>query len=76
MVSSGGVKPMGAGITPGGGGSEHSNETENTEQKDVSVIYDEYRELFVQYKVSEKDQQYIFKAFELKAESDIKLFIQ
>ncbi len=58
------------------GGSEHSNDTENTEQKDLSVVYDEYRECFVEYNISEKDQQYIFKAFEHKSETDIKLFIR
>jgi hypothetical protein len=60
----------------GGAGSEHSNETENTEQRDISVVYEEYRDLFTQYKISEKDQQYIFKAFEHKSENDVKLFVQ
>lgn len=59
-----------------GAGSEHSNDTENTDQKDLSAVYDEYRELFNEHRISEKDQQYIFKAFEAKSEQDIKLFIQ
>ncbi len=58
------------------GGSEHSNDTENTDQKDLSAIYDEYRDCFNDYNICEKIQQYIFKAFEHKTEADIKLFIQ
>lgn len=58
------------------GGSEHSNDTENTDQKDLTAIYDEYREIFNEYKVNEKDQHYIFKSFESKSEQDIKLFMQ
>lgn len=59
-------------------GSEHSNDTENMidQQKDVSAIYDEYREIFNEYKLTEKDQILIFKSFENKFENDIKLFIQ
>ena len=60
----------------GGGGSENSNDTENTEQKDLSAVYDDYRELFTEQGISEKDQQYIFKAFEQKSEQDIKRFVQ
>ena len=60
----------------GGAGSEHSNDTENTEQKDLSATYDDYRDLFTVHGVSEKEQQYIFKAFEHKIEPDIKRFIQ
>lgn len=60
----------------GGAGSEHSNDAENVDQKDATAVYDEYREIFNEYKISEKDQQFVFKAFEQKSESDIKLFIQ
>jgi hypothetical protein len=60
----------------GGGGSEHSNDTENTDQKDLSAVYDEYREIFNEYHVNEKDQHYIFKSFENKSEQSIKLFMQ
>ena len=60
----------------GGAGSEHSNDTENADQKDLSVVYDEFREIFNEYKISEKDQVIIFKAFELKTEQDIKMFMQ
>lgn len=42
----------------------------------MSAAYEEYRELFTQYKINEKDQQYIFKSFEPKTEQDIKLFVQ
>lgn len=67
---------MGGAVPVIGAGSEHSNDTENTDQKDLSAVYDEYRELFNEHSISEKDQQYIFKAFEAKSEQDIKLFIQ
>ena len=60
----------------GGGGSEHSNDTENAEQRDLSAAYDEFREIFNEYKISEKDQVLIFKAFEQKNEQDIKMFMQ
>jgi hypothetical protein len=60
----------------GGAGSEHSNDTENADQRDASAIYDEYREIFNMHKVNEKDQQYIFKTFEQKNEQDIKFFIK
>lgn len=60
----------------GGAGSEHSNDTENTDLKDVAAVYDEYREIFNEYKISEKDQTYILKAFDQKREQDIKLFMQ
>lgn len=62
-----------------GAGSEHSNDTENVpdhHQKDVSAIYDEYREIFSEYNLSDRDQVLILKSFENKSESDIKLFIQ
>ena len=64
----------------GGAGSEHSNDTENNivdQQKDLSAVYDDYREIFTaEYKISEKDQILILKSFENKSENDIKLFIQ
>ncbi len=60
----------------GGAGSEHSNDTENMDQKDLSIVYDEYREILKEYNVNEKDQHYIFKSFENKNEQDVKLFIQ
>jgi hypothetical protein len=44
--------------------------------KDAKALYDEYRVQFAAQNVSEKDQQYIFKAFEQKSENDIKLFMQ
>lgn len=62
-----------------GAGSEHSNDTENVpdhQQKDVSALYDEYREIFTEYNLSDKDQVLVLKSFENKSESDIKLFIQ
>ena len=68
-----GVSGGGAG---GGGGSEHSNDTENADQKDLSAAYDEFREIFNEYKISEKDQVLIFKAFEQKNEQDIRMFMQ
>ncbi len=40
-------------------GSENSNDTENTDQKDLSGIYEKYREILIEYNLSEKDQQYI-----------------
>ncbi len=64
-----------SGANIGLAGSEHSNDTENTEQN-ISTVYDEYREILNEYNVSEKNQQYIFKAFEQKTEQDIKLFMQ
>ena len=60
----------------GGVGSEHSNDTEMTDFRDSAAIYDEYREIFREHRVNEKDQQYIFKTFEQKSEQDIKLFVQ
>ena len=64
------------GVGGGAPGSEHSNDTENTDQKDISALYEDYRELFTQHQITEKNQKLIFKAFEQKAEHDIKLFIQ
>ena len=64
------------GAAGGAPGSEHSNDTENTDQKDMSALYEDYRDLFAQHHVTEKNQKLIFKAFEQKAEHDIKLFIQ
>ena len=60
----------------GGPGSENSNDTENTDHKNTVLCYDEFREILTECKISEKDQQYIFKAFEVKNEADIKLFMQ
>ena len=59
-----------------GAGSEHSNDTENADQKDLSAVYEEFREIFNEYKISEKDQVLIFKAFEHKNDHDIKMFMQ
>ena len=42
----------------------------------MSAVYDEYREIFNDYQVNEKDQHYIFKSFENKSEHDIRLFMQ
>lgn len=64
------------GVSNTGVGSEHSNDTENTDQKDLSAVYDEYRVVFNEYNVNEKDQHYIFKSFENRNEQDIKLFMQ
>jgi len=56
--------------------SENSNDTESTDYKDLSSLYDKFRLIFTEFNVNEKDQQYIFKAFENKNEQDIKLFVQ
>ena len=77
---SGGVNASGGlgvgGTNTAAGGSEHSNDTETTEQKDLNALYDEFRLVFTENRISEKDQHFIFKAFEDKSESDIKLFVQ
>jgi hypothetical protein len=57
-------------------GSEHSNDTEVNDLRDSTAVYDEYREIFKEYRVNEKDQQYIFKSFENKTDKDIDLFVQ
>lgn len=59
-----------------GAGSENSNDTENAEYKNSALCYDDFRQILSKLKISEKDQQYIFKAFEVKSESDIKLFMR
>lgn len=60
----------------GSAGSEHSNDTENLDQKDVSAVYENYREIFNEHKISERDQVYILKSFENKSEQDVRLFMQ
>lgn len=56
--------------------SENSNDTENAEYRNSALCYDEFRQILSNMKISEKDQQYIFKAFEVKCEADIKLFMR
>ena len=56
--------------------SENSYDTESTDYKDLSSLYEKFRSIFTEFNVSEKDQQYIFKAFENKSEQDIRLFVQ
>lgn len=67
---------IGVNVAANEAGSENSNDTENTDQKDLSGIYEKYREIFIEHNISDKDQQYIFKAFEHKSENDIDLFIR
>ncbi|CAF0863859.1 unnamed protein product [Brachionus calyciflorus] len=56
--------------------SENSNDTENTDHKNSCLSYDEFREVLTECKISEKDQQYIFKAFESRHPDSIKQFMQ
>jgi hypothetical protein len=56
--------------------SEKSNDTEYLEQKDLAQVYEEYRQLFTEHGINVKDQQYIFKSFERKSETDKSLFMQ
>lgn len=70
------IKGIGVNAVVNETGSENSNDTENNEHKDLSVVYEKYREIFIEHNVSDKDQQYIFKAFEHKSENDIELFIR
>ena len=59
------------------GGSEHSNETENVERGEVgAAVYEEYRRVLAAHGVGAREQQLVFKAFESKAEQDVRLFIQ
>ena len=60
-----------------GASSEHSNETDNTDQKDkIVLIYENYRKILTKHNITGKQQQWILKAFQNKNELDIKLFLK